>query len=89
MKPDELIEIMEERPFMPLRLHMSNGRTHDVRHPEMAIVGSGVVALGVEQADSPYPRIRMISLTHINEVETIDPPGDAATESATNGEKSA
>ena len=52
MKPQDLIELLEERPFVPLRLHMSNGMTHEVRHPKMAIVGEDIVALGVEREDS-------------------------------------
>jgi hypothetical protein len=71
MKPDELVELLEERPFLPLRFHMSNGRTHDVRHPENAIVGEGVVALAVPQEGREFPRIRLVSLAHINEVETV------------------
>lgn len=71
MKAEDLIELLEERPFVPLRLHMSNGRTHEVRHPEMAIVGEEVVALGVQREGSDYPRIRLVSLQHINEVEQI------------------
>ena len=71
MKPEELIEFLAERPFVPLRLHMSNGRTHDVRHPEMAIVGEDVVALGIEREDSVRPRIRLVSISHINEVEQL------------------
>ncbi len=71
MKAEELIELLEERPFLPLRFHMSNGRTHDVRHPENAIVGEGVVALAVPQHGRDLPRIRLISLAHINEVEAV------------------
>jgi hypothetical protein len=71
MKAEELIELLAERPFLPLRFHMSNGRTHDVRHPENAIVGEGVVALAVPQNGNELPRIRLISLNHINEVEAV------------------
>jgi hypothetical protein len=71
MKPEEFVELLEERPFVPIRLHMSNGRVHEVRHPEMAIVGEDVVALGVEQEGSDFPRIRLVSLPHINEIEQI------------------
>lgn len=71
MTPEELIEVLAERPFIPLRLHMSNGRTHEVRHPENAIVGEGVVALSVPQDGKEYPLIRLISLPHINEVEPV------------------
>lgn len=79
MKPEDLIELLEERPFVPLRLHMSNGRMHEVRHPEMAIVGEDIVALGVEREDSVYPRIRLVSLAHVNEVEQIQAKANQGT----------
>lgn len=71
MKPEELIEVLAEQPFVPLRLHMSNGRTHEIRHPEMAIVGEEVVALGIPQEESERPRIRLVSISHINEIEHL------------------
>lgn len=69
MTSEELIEIIEELPFVPLRLHLSNGRTHEIRHPEMAIVGQEVVAIGVESENGDRPRIRLVSIRHINEIE--------------------
>lgn len=69
MKAEDLVELLEERPFVPLVFHMSKGRRHEVRHPEMAIVGENVVALGVSAEGSEFPRIRLVTLAHINEVE--------------------
>ncbi len=69
MRAEELIGIFSEQPFVPMRLHMSNGRVHEIRHPEMAIVGEEVVALGIVQDESELPRIRMVSISHINEIE--------------------
>jgi len=57
MISEELIELLEERPFVPLRVHLSNGRTHDIRHPELAIVGRDVAAIGVEVDEGELPRI--------------------------------
>jgi hypothetical protein len=71
MKPEELIEILSERPFVPVRIFLSNGRTHDIRHPEMAIIGEEVMALGVARDDSPWPRIRFVSIPHITEVAQV------------------
>jgi hypothetical protein len=69
MLRDELTEMLEERPFIPLRIHMSNGRTHEVRHPENAIVADYHVALLVVREGKEL--IRVISLPHINEVEPL------------------
>jgi hypothetical protein len=71
MKPEELAELLAERPFLPLRFHMSSGRVHEVRHPENAIVGEDVVALAVPQDGRELPLIRLVSVSHINEVETV------------------
>jgi len=80
MRQDELIEILEERPFVPLRLHLSSGRTHVIRHPEMAIVGSYIVAIGIPGSGDPHraDRITHCSLDHIVEVEPVDIPGESA-----------
>jgi hypothetical protein len=69
MKSEELTELLEERPFNPLVIHMSNGRTHEIRHPENAIVGDYHVALLVVRNGQEL--IRVISLPHINEVEPL------------------
>jgi hypothetical protein len=69
MTKNEFVEMLEERPFTPMLIHMSNGRTHEVRHPENAIVGDYHVALtAIRDAEEV---IRVISLPHINEVERM------------------
>jgi hypothetical protein len=69
MTKSELIEMLAERPFTPLMIHMSNGRTHEVRHPENAIVGDFHAALLAMRDGEEV--IRVISLPHINEVERL------------------
>lgn len=69
MLREELTEMLEERPFNPLVLHMSNGRTHEIRHPENAIIGDYHVALLVVRDGKEL--IRVISLPHVNEVEPL------------------
>ena len=76
MTAEELIELMSERPFKPLRLHLTNGRTYEIRHPEMAVVSDTVVAIGVPKQDGSLiaEKITHCSLPHVVEVE----PADAA-----------
>ncbi len=38
MNAPELTKHLREQPFIPLRLHMSDGSSFDIRHPENAIV---------------------------------------------------
>lgn len=71
MTPDELQRLLKRQPFPPIRLHIGNGRTLDVRHPEMAIVGEEVVAIGAEEKGAKWPQLRVLSLININEVEFL------------------
>ena len=70
MKKETLIEVLAERPFTPIRLHMSNGRTHVITHPELAIVGDFDVAIGYE-TDDGRRMIKMCAIAHVNEAERI------------------
>jgi hypothetical protein len=72
MSPDDLERLIRQRPFVPLRLYMSNGRTHEVRHPETAIIGDEVVAIGVHEDEGRRPRITLLSLININEIQPIE-----------------
>jgi hypothetical protein len=73
MKAEHLIELLEERPFSPIRLHLSNGRTHEIRHPEMAIVSEEIVTIGLPPDETSLlaERITYCSTSHIVEAEPI------------------
>lgn len=74
MTAEELIELLAERPFQPLRLFLSDGRSRDIRHPEMAIVSDTIVAIGVPRDNEPRiaTKITYCSLAHVVEAEPID-----------------
>jgi hypothetical protein len=71
MTPEDFESVLKTPPFVPVRIHMSNGRTHEIRHPDDAIIGNEVVAIGVYENGSERPRIRLLSLLNINEVEPV------------------
>ena len=39
----KLIEYVSAEPFLPFRLKMASGRTYEIRHPEMILVGRNSV----------------------------------------------
>jgi hypothetical protein len=47
MRAAEIYKLLTRRPFVPQRLHLSDGSHYDIRHPEMAIVTPTLVAIGV------------------------------------------
>ena len=73
MLKSDLVELLAERPFVPIRLHMSNGRTHTINHPELAIVGVGTVAIGVE-GDDGEQHIRLCAIDRITQTEPAAEP---------------
>jgi hypothetical protein len=74
MSAEELIELLEERPFSPLRLHLADGRVREIRHPEMAIVSETNVAIGVPRDEESKVALRFTfcSIPNIVEVEPFD-----------------
>lgn len=74
MTAEDLIELLEERPFVPLRLHLDDGRSYEIRHPEMAIVSTSLVAIGLPRSGSSRvaERITHCSLAHVVEAEPIE-----------------
>jgi hypothetical protein len=73
MKAEDLIELLEERPFSPIRLYLSDGRSHDVRHPEMAIVSQEIVTVGLPHDESSFVagRLTHCATAHIVEAEPM------------------
>jgi hypothetical protein len=73
MTAEELIELLEERPFRPLRLHLSDGRTREIRHPEMALVSDHFVAIGIPRHEkSKVVRMTFCTIPNIVEVEPFE-----------------
>ncbi|MCG8583977.1 MAG: hypothetical protein MI757_04610 [Pirellulales bacterium] len=68
MLKTELAEMLEQRPFVPIEIHLSNGRRHTIRHPEMAIIGRGTLAIAV-MADDGENDISLCSIDHIAEAK--------------------
>ena len=75
MYPEDLIQLIRSRPFVPLRLHLSNGETFDIRHPELALITRSRVDIGLD----PDPTSGILrntvhlGLSHIVRVEKLEP----------------
>lgn len=75
MRQEELKQLFRRQPFIPLRLHMTDGRIYDIRHPDQVIVLKGAIDIGVD----PDPRSGVVdqvdrcSLLHLVRVEELPP----------------
>ena len=81
MRADEFQALLNQRPFQPLRLHISSGQTVEIRHPELAIVGRSLVFAAVGRADKPgapgepgrvVEHVAHYDLLHIVKIEPIN-----------------
>ena len=78
MRPNELLTLLNQRPFEPMRLHISSGETVDIRHPEMAIVGRSLVFVAVAERGKPAKPGQMVdhvahyNLLHIVKIEPLN-----------------
>lgn len=73
MRAEEVGELLRTRPFVPLRFHMTDGRTYDVRHPDNVIVLRQRVDIGVPFDGSPVvmERVEHLSLLHVVRIEQL------------------
>jgi hypothetical protein len=60
-------EILRRTPFEPFVVHMSSGESHEVRHPEFAMVTPGRLVI----ADPASERIAILPLFHITEIRMM------------------
>ena len=77
MRPEDIREFVRRQPFQPFRITLTDGRTYDVVHPDLAMVGRGNVAVGLPRpgdVDPIYDRLVTMSLLHIMQVEPITSP---------------
>jgi hypothetical protein len=80
MPPLDLLQTLRKRPFEPFRLLISDGSSHDVRHPELVMVGLGSLVIGVPAAGQPglYERYETIALNHIVKMLPLEAPAPTA-----------
>ena len=83
MSPNAIVGTVRQRPFQPLRLHLSGGTHVDVNHPEMIVVGVRTSVVGMPSAVHPelaarYMHVDNLHITHIEPLPFPAPPPNAA-----------
>jgi hypothetical protein len=78
MRAPDLIRKLNDQPFRPFRIHLSDGTAIPVREPGMIMVGrsSAVVPteFGVLDGEKVVDRWRTISIDHIVQFADLDEP---------------
>jgi hypothetical protein len=74
VQPERLLELLRQRPFQPFRVHLTDGRVFDVRYPDMNIVGTTWLTIGIPEPNEPDPfaqRFVDVDLPLIRQVELL------------------
>jgi hypothetical protein len=85
MRPEELAVLLRRRPFVPIRIHITDGMTYDIRHPENVMVLRARVDIGVggDPVTGVIDRVDFVSLLHVVRVEdlpaVVPPSGNGQT----------
>ena len=77
MPPEELLDWVQKRPFVPFRIHLTDGHSYDVRHPELCMPGRRTAIIGLVGGSSEplYERAVTVSLPHLVRLEPLEPAG--------------
>ena len=74
MRPAEIQKQVKTQPFVPMRIHLSDGSHYDIRHPEMVIVSHTVVSVAIYgKGDASMPEhVILCDPIHITRLEPIN-----------------
>jgi hypothetical protein len=80
MPPAELLQLLRRRPFVPFRIHLDEGTTYEVRHPELVMVSVGAAIVGFPDPSHPgmYASHEIVALRHIARLEPLEAPAASA-----------
>ena len=72
MGPEDIRQHLRREPFRPFRIRMNNGRTYEVRHPEMARVDLREVTVGTKMTRGFIDEKEFLSIRNISDIELLD-----------------
>lgn len=73
MLPADILNLARQRPFAPFRLYLADGRTLEVRHPDMILVGVGSITVGTPDPANPrlYSGVQYVDIMQIVSLEPL------------------
>ncbi len=74
MTAHEVKTLMRTRPFQGMRIHISDGKSYEVTHPDMVFVTSTIVQIGLpplEYGDIPTGGSVYVDPVHITRMEPL------------------
>jgi hypothetical protein len=69
----ELHDAARRQPFIPFRVILTTGTTHDIRHPDLIMVGTRSATIGLTNDENgiAYDRTTIVDLLHVVGIEML------------------
>ena len=77
MRHPELVQALRSRPFRPFRIHVSDGASYDIRHPDVVLVTPTYAIVGAPMEDEQPPLVErhdIVDLSHMTRLQPIESP---------------
>ncbi|MGD0898147.1 MAG: hypothetical protein ABR915_09955 [Thermoguttaceae bacterium] len=73
MRAEEFVQLLRRAPFVPFRIHLTDGKAFDIRHPELVwVLRSRIdIAIPGNEALGILDRVEYCSLLHIVRIEDL------------------
>jgi hypothetical protein len=75
-RAEELYRTLHRQPFQPFRVILKDGRTYDVLHERLAVVGTTYFSIGTPVSlapDDPWPLCETIDIVDLVDIERVEP----------------
>jgi hypothetical protein len=75
MRPEESTALLRQRPFVPFRIHMTDGHAYEIHHPEAMMVSRTYAIIGVrpDPVTGVVDRSELCAMLDIVRVEILSP----------------
>ncbi len=73
MSNEEFRRLLKEKPFQPFRVIVTDGRTFEVRHPEMNLVAQSYVKIGIPENEAPHPICDHTEFVPYSQIVRVEP----------------
>ncbi len=65
-------EMLERRPFQPVKVILSSGQSYEICHPEMAMLTRANLLMGVELGEDCVPaEFKILTLLQVTAIEPL------------------
>jgi len=74
----QILDAIKQRPFQPFRIHLADGKTHDVRDPRLVKLLPDAVFVATPDPRWPPPAIDTFDTAPLEAITRLEPIDSAA-----------